>query len=48
MNLTNTHAEPRVPLVALTLTRTGDVPAVQRDRNEVFVVGAAEFALAMS
>jgi hypothetical protein len=48
MNLTDTHAEPGVPLVALTLTRTGDVPAVQRDGHEVSVVGAAEFALAFS
>jgi hypothetical protein len=47
MNLTDTHAAPRVPLVALTLTRTGDVPAVQRDGHEVSVVRAAEFALAM-
>jgi len=48
MNLTDTHAEPRVPLVTLTLTRTGDVPAIQRDGHEVSVVGAAEFALSMS
>jgi len=48
MNLTDTHAEPRIPLVTLKLTRTRDVPAVQRDGHEVSVVGAAEFALWMS
>ena len=48
MNLTDTLAEPRVPLVALMLTRTGDVPVVQRDGREVDVVGAAEFALSVS
>lgn len=38
MNLTDTHAEPRVPLVALMLTRAGDVPAIQRDGHEISVV----------
>ena len=48
MNLTDTHAEPRVPHVTVTLTRARDVPAVQRDGHKVCVVGAAEFALWMS